>query len=166
MRTGPIINSADASNLALVLSVEFPTTGAAYKSPNGLNDYNSAKKYLGYWNSTTCYAYNGTTANGYFQPNGATLSATDYRCSSSGASSSFSGNFLNFAATSSTDILRYALTGGDRFVDTAGNTILQRAVLLGDGQSPNPSFYGNSANMPTRRLTSTQAAALTPFGSR
>jgi type IV pilus assembly protein PilY1 len=67
LRTGPIINSGDVSNLALVLSVEFPTTGAAYKSPNSANAYNSTKKYLGYWNSTTCYAYNGTTSRRIFR---------------------------------------------------------------------------------------------------
>jgi len=166
LRTGPIINSGDASNLALVLSVEFPTTGAAYKTPNTASAYDSTNRYLGYWNSTTCYAYNGTTASGFFQPNGATISASNYNCNSGGAGSGFSGNFLNFAATSSTDILRYALTGGDRYVDTAGNTILQRAVLIGDNGGSNTSFYRNSSNMPTRSLTATQSSALTPFGSR
>lgn len=165
LRTGPIINSGDVSNLALVLSVEFPTTGGAYKTPNSPSAYDGSKKYLGYWNATTCYAYNGTTADGYFQRGSATVSATDYRCVASGTSQYFSGNFLNFAATSSIDILRYALTGGDRYVDAAGNTILQRAVLLGDNGGSNPSFYGNSNNMPTRSLTAAQAAALTPFGS-
>ncbi len=166
LRTGPIINSADASNLALVLSVEFPTTGAAYKTPNSASAYDGTKKYLGYWNATTCYAYNGTSADGYFQPNGATISATNYNCNSGSAGNGFSGNFLNFAATSSTDILRYALTGGDRYLDTAGNTILQRAVLIGDNGGSNTSFYRNSSNMPTRSLTAAQTAALTPFGSR
>lgn len=166
LRTGPIINSGDASNLALVLSVEFPTTGAAYKTPNAANAYDSTKKYLGYWNSTTCYAYNGTTSDGYFQPNGATISSTNFNCNSGSAGNGFSGNFLNFAAASSTDILRYALTGGDRYVDTAGNTILQRAVLIGDNGGANTSFYRNSSNMPTRSLTAAQSAALTPFGSR
>jgi type IV pilus assembly protein PilY1 len=166
LRTGPIINSGDVSNLALVLSVEFPTTGAAYKSPNSANAYNGAKKYLGYWNSTTCYAYYGTTSDGYFEPAGSTISATDFRCTSSGDSTKFSGNFLNFAATSATDILRYALTGGDRYVDAAGNTILQRAVLIGDNGGSNASFYRNSQNMPTRSLTATQTMALTPFGNR
>lgn len=165
LRTGPIINSGDASNLALVLSVEFPTTGAAYKTPNTATAYDSTKKYLGYWNSTTCYAYNGTSSDGYFEPNGATISATNYNCNSGGAGSGFSGNFMNFAAASSTDILRYALTGGDRYVDTAGNTILQRTVLIGDNGGSNASFYNNSSNMPTRSLTTAQAAALTPFGS-
>lgn len=166
LRTGPIINSGDASNLALVLSVEFPTTGAAYKTPSSATAYDAAKKYLGYWNPTTCYAYNGTSADGFFQPSSATVSSTDYRCSSSGASTSFSGNFLNFSAASSTDILRYALTGGDRYLDVAGNTVLQRAVLIGDNGGSNASFYRNSSNMPTRELSATQTAALTPFGSR
>ena len=161
LRTGPIINSGDVSNLALVLSVEFPTTGAAYKNPN---TYDSTKKYLGYWDQKTCYAYNGTVANGFFQPNGSTNAS--YNCNTgSPVGNGFSGNFLNFAATSSTDILRYALTGGDRYTDAAGNTVLQRAVVLGDNGGANPSFYRNASNFPTRTLTAAQSQALTPFGS-
>jgi len=45
----------------------------------------------------------------------------------------FSGNFLNWSATSWLDVLRMALTGGDRVVDTKSTTVLQRAVLPPDG---------------------------------
>jgi type IV pilus assembly protein PilY1 len=161
LRTGPIINSGDVSNLALVLSVEFPTTGAAYKTTS----YTAGKKYAGYWRSTSCYSYNGTGSNGFFQPSGATDAGYNCNTGGSGVGTGFSGNFLNFAATSSIDVLRFALTGGDRYSDAAANTILQRAFLIGDNGGANPSFYDNSSNFPTRSLTASQAQALTPFGN-
>ncbi len=112
LRTGPIINSSDVANLALVLSVEFPTVGSAYRS----GSYVTSQKYLGYFNSNSCYSYVGTSTNGYYQPNSATNAS--YLCNVTGAGTGFSGNFLNFAATSSIDIVRFALTGGDRIVDS------------------------------------------------
>lgn len=119
LRTGPIINSSDVANLALVLSVEFPTVGTAYRT----NNYDASKKYLGYFNSNSCYSYVGTSTNGYYEPNTATTSS--YLCNVTGAGTGFSGNFLNFAATSSIDIVRYALTGGDRIADakSAGTAV-------------------------------------------
>ncbi|WP_421955817.1 pilus assembly protein [Polaromonas sp.] len=164
LSSGPIINSANVSNLALVLSVEFPTVGAAYRS----GTYDSTKKYLGYFNSNSCYGYNGTSADGFYQPNSPTDSSYFCNTGASGVGTGFSGNFLNFAATSAIDIVRFALTGGDRFVDETGptgRTILQRAVLPG-GADVNGSFYGSSSNFPTRSLTAgTLTARVTPFGA-
>lgn len=172
LRTGPIINSNDVSNLALVLSVEFPTTRAAYPRTSA---YSSATKYIGYYNSNTCYGYVGTTADGYFKPNGATNGA--YNCNVSGTGTGFSGNFLNYANTSSIDVMRLALTGGDRYVDQAtGTTILQRAILPSDartspnGGSRNTNYYRGDTNSTTNfdkiiLAAGTQTAAVTPFGS-
>lgn len=116
LRTGPIINSSDVANLALVLSVEFPTVGAAYRS----GTYVSSQKYLGYFNPNSCYSYVGTSTNGYYEPKSATTAS--YLCDGT----TFSGNFLNFAATSSIDVVRFALTGGDRIADAkdAGATVV------------------------------------------
>ncbi len=163
LSSGPIINSGSVSNLALVLSVEFPTVGAAYTG----GTYSSTKKYIGYFNSNRCYTYNGTSTDGYYQANGSTDAS--YFCNVSGAGTGFSGNFMNFAATSSIDVVRYALTGGDRIIDESGSTgrtVLQRAVLPGGAAGdPNPSFYG-SGNFPTRTLAAgTTTARLTPFGA-
>lgn len=172
LRTGPIINSGDVSNLALVLSVEFPTVRTAYAG----GTYSPSKKYLGYFNSTTCYTYKGLSADGYFLPNGSTTA--QYYCNTGGAGvgTGFSGNFLNFAGMSSIDILRYALTGGDRFVDedsastlpggiTVPRTILQRAFLPGMETNSNGSFYG-AGNFPTRTVAAgTPTNFLTPFGA-
>lgn len=174
LSTGPLINSNDVSNLALVLSVEFPTVRSAYKRDSG---YEAAKKYIGYHDSNTCYRYVGTSLDGYFAPNGATN--TSYHCNVTGAGSGWSGNFLNYANTSSADIMRLALTGGDRYVDEAGTgqrTILQRAILpsdaSGSGGNRNTNFYAGGTNYSTSGKNwdkiilsaGTLTAALTPFG--
>ena len=175
LRTGPIINSSDVSNLALVLSVEFPSTKMAY--PHG-TAYSDTSKYLGYYDSKTCYGYAGTAADGYFVRTGAT--DANYYCNLSGTGTGWSGNFMNYANTSSTDILRLALTGGDRFVDessatvTTPRTILQRAILPSDatasGGNRNTNFYAGGTNdagnwSVVTLPAGTKTAALTPFSS-
>lgn len=164
LSSGPVINSASVANLALVLSVEFPTVGAAYRS----GTYDSTKKYLGYFNSKSCYRYNGTSLDGYYEPNSPTDASYFCNTGAAGVGTGFSGNFLNFAATSSIDIVRYALTGGDRIIDESGatgRTVLQRAVLPG-GADINGSFYGSGSNFPTRTLAAgTLTARVTPFGA-
>ncbi len=177
LRTGPIINSGDVSNLALALSVEFPTVGAAYKS-RGTSSYITTKKYVGYYNSNTCYRYKGTSADGYFEPAGSTNAS--YYCNLTGTGTGWSGNLMNFLNTSSVDVLRLALTGGDRFVDessasvTTPRTILQRAILPSDasasGGSRNTNFYAGGTNYNSNwdavtLNAGTLTAALTPFGS-
>lgn len=176
LRTGPIIDSGDVSNLALVLSVEFPTVGAAYKARS--SGYVTNQKYLGYYNSTTCYRYNGTSADGYFEPSGSTNAS--YQCNLSGTGTGWSGNLMNFVNTSSVDILRLALTGGDRYIDESSasvsnpRTILQRAILpsdaSGSGGSRNTNFYAGGTNYASNwdavtLPAGTTTAALTPFGS-
>ncbi len=181
LRTGPIINSGDVSNLALVLSVEFPTTGSAYKTGTSPRGYVATSKYLGYYDSKTCYRYKGTSADGYFHPSGATNA--NYQCNVSGTGTGWSGNLLNFANTSSVDILRMALTGGDRYVDesstsvTPPRTILQRAILpsdaSGSGGNRDTNFYDGGANYAAGNhnwdkvilAAGASTAALTPFGS-
>jgi type IV pilus assembly protein PilY1 len=64
------------------------------------------------------------------------------------SSDGFSGNFLNWASSSAIDMLRLSLTGGDRVIDTATLTVLQRAVIP-DGD---PISMGNSSNFPSKRL--------------
>lgn len=179
LRTGPIINSGDVSNLALVLSVEFPTARAAYPRSNG---YSTSKKYTGYYNSTTCYGYYKTATEEYFVPTGPT--SANYYCNQSGggagSAQGWSGNFMNYANTSAIDIIRLALTGGDRYTDessasvTTPRTILQRAILPSDtNSSSNTNFYRGDSGYDTGnnnwdKITlsaSTLTAALTPFGS-
>lgn len=67
---------------------------------------------------------------------------------SAATNDAFSGNFLNWATNSAIDMLRLSLTGGDRTIDTATLTVLQRAFIP-DG---NPISMWNSPNFPAKRL--------------
>lgn len=137
--------------LSLALSVEFPTVGAAYVSSNVSStddaSYVEATTYVGYYDAAGCYTYDAT--NRYFTR---TRAATVHSCGGTG----FSGNFMNWSTSSAIDILRYALTGGDRVeaLDTASLTVLQRAVL--------PSNFYNSSNFPSKQITAAQAANAVP----
>ena len=149
--------AGDKPTMALALSVEFPTVGAQYVRDDGNSantedpTYANTKTYLGYYDAESCYVYNdvGTTtpATG--------LTAADYkRFDRSGAATArqctnaFSGNFLNWATNSAVDMLRHALSGGDRYIDTDGQTILQRAVL----PNGDPTCMWNSSNFPAKQL--------------
>lgn len=145
----------DKPVIALALSVEFPTVGAQYRPPNSGatdNTYSNTNEYLGYYDAESCYTYNDAP----IETPTAGLTASDYkRFDRSGAATSrtcanaFSGNFLNWASNSAIDMLRLALSGGDRYIDTPSLTILQRAVL------PNGDpvcMWNNSGNFPAKQL--------------
>ena len=140
--------------LTLALSVEFPTVGAQYVStPNTTDDasYSSDNRYVGYFDTESCYLYNRSAADvsqRYFYRERA---ATNRTC----GGTAFSGNFMNWATSSAIDVLRLGLTGGDRVVDTATLTVLQRAVL------PSGKFW-NDSNFPSKQITSAQAAGAVP----
>lgn len=148
-------------NLLLSLSVEFPTVGIAYRGDDG--HYNRTREYIGYFNPGKCYDYQGGNRNldddGYFF----ILKDADTVTHECGGDS-FSGNFMNWASSSAIDMLRYAMTGGDRLIDTPQLTVLQRAVLR---DSPSGNFYAHSTYFPRRTLTSGGNAsapiAVTPF---
>jgi len=134
-------------NVLLSLSVEFPTVGVAYRGDNGT--YNRSYEYVGYFNPAKCYSYHGGNRNvsddAYFEIAG-NADATTHECDGK----TFSGNFMNWAASSAIDMLRYALTGGDRIIDQPGATVLQRAVIK-SGESNN--FYAHSTYFPRRVVT-------------
>lgn len=135
---GPLFNGSGNvhPNMVLSLSVEFPTVGIAYRGDNGT--YNKTIEYVGYFNPLKCYTYSD---GGYFS----IFKAADAKTHECGGDS-FSGNFMNWAASSAIDILRYALTGGDRVEDLADSTILQRAMLK-------ESFYAHDVYFPRRSVT-------------
>ena len=123
-------------NLALALSVEWPTASRTAHTDN----YSSAATFLGYFDPNKCYSYQiDTTANGvstvdkgdssYFYPAGVAANRT---CVGANANM-WSGNFLNWAATSTIDPFRWAMTGGRRVVDTAATTILEKGWHSGQG---------------------------------
>lgn len=118
--------SVDKPALVLALSVEWPTVGAQYTGTAGANtddSYDNKITYLGYFNAEKCYGYWGSAAPNYRRFS-IVADATAHTCTDG-----FSGNFLNWATSSAIDILRLAITGGDRFIDEEYMTILQRAVL-------------------------------------
>lgn len=143
--------------LSLALSVEFPTVGAQYvnqPNTNSDNSYAPTTEYIGYFDAESCYSY-VNDANADLRRFDRTGPATNRTCGGTG----FSGNFMNWASSSAIDVLRLGLTGGDRIVDTASMTVLQRAVL------PQGRFY-NDNNFPSKRLVSTHAAGALPSNLR
>lgn len=161
LATGPLYAGGVRSKptLTLALSVEYPTVGASYR---GSKDYSTDSTFLGYFNPDLCYLYNADKE--YYYPYG---SAINHGCGGNG----FSGNFMNWATTSSIDILRYALTGGDRIVDTADSTVLQRAVLPDGSPLPNgsrqaPSFYNSDQNFPSKSISGKDAEGALPDDTR
>lgn len=136
---GPFSGSGNVHpNMLLSISGEFPIAAVAHRGFDGV--YDRTFEYAGYFNPLKCYRYHGGNRNigdGYFKI--ARNADKLHEC----GGDKFSGNFMNWAASSTLDILRYALTGGDRIVDTPGTTILQRAVLK-------PDFYANEIYFPRR----------------
>ncbi|RYY62536.1 MAG: hypothetical protein EOO24_58415, partial [Comamonadaceae bacterium] len=99
----PVFSTSSVpGNLALALSVEWPTASRTAHTDN----YSSASTYLGYFDPNKCYLYQvDTTANGvstadkgdssYFYPAGL---AANRSCAGT-TPRKWSGNFLNWAAT-------------------------------------------------------------------
>lgn len=129
---GPLVTQKTPANVVLALSVEYPTSGSAYKETS----YLDGKEYIGYFNSNRCYTYPGygairasatfDAATDFFTPTGNTSSNFHCNTGAAGVGAGFSGNYLNYATMSAPDILRLALTGGYRSIDTTTNTVLDR----------------------------------------
>ncbi|MDO4769234.1 MAG: PilC/PilY family type IV pilus protein [Brachymonas sp.] len=147
----------DKPAMALALSVEYPTVGAQYVEKAYTDDtYSNKKEYIGYYDFNTCYSYVDDPA----ETPAAGLSRSDYKrfrrvgpATDRMCADAFSGNFLNWASSSAIDMLRLALSGGDRYVDEVGLTVLQRAVL--------PVTFWNSRHFPAKKLT--KAGGTKPF---
>lgn len=135
-------------NLALALSVEFPT---AISVAHPTRTYSSANTYIGYFDPAKCYSYrytDGTGTDNYFYPDGA---ATNRTCTSK-----WSGNYLNWASMQTIDPFRWALTGGYRVLDTSSLTVLEKAWA---------SNQGSTSNFPDSSIGSSAIAGATPFGT-
>lgn len=150
---GPVAVNAQAVNIALALSVEFPTVGAAYRTAV----YDHATKYLGYWDPKGCYAYKdpaaGSPLSGEYFFRVGTVDASGY-CNT--VASAYSGNVLNYVATSSIDLLRYGLTGGNRVADSSATTILERAYLKNDWGLHQATYF------PAHRIPAAYVGKVTP----
>jgi type IV pilus assembly protein PilY1 len=150
-------------NLLLNLSLTYAAAGAAYR---GSGDYSASTDYAGYFNGRMCYAYPSVGSGAAAMPDLNESSghffivkAADARHECGG--DAFSGNFMNWATASTLDVLRYALTGGDRVIDRPDLTVLQRAYL--PGLALNPEFHANPAMayFPVKSIVG--AARVTPF---
>lgn len=151
LATDPLLGTRPLHpNVALALSVEFPTVGAAFNQIT----YTAGTRYVGYFEPATCYTYD--SANAWFVPAGA--SNANFSCNGS----QFSGNFMNWATMSSIDIFRYAMTGGHRVVDTTGQTVLSRAYLpsgesTSSGMSQPSNFFAHNSYFPRRWVSTTES---------
>lgn len=153
-------NTAVPGNLALPLSVEYPT---AVSVAHPENTYTPSKTYLGYFDPAKCYAYRFVDVETsdtvtHFAPAGI---ATEAHACTGANDHLWSGNYLNWATMQTIDPFRWALTGGYRVVDTAGTpsapsvTILEKAWASGQGAE---------GNFPNRVIaTAADIAGATPF---
>ena len=132
-------------NLALLLSVEFPT---AVSVAHTNRTYSSAKEYLGFFDPNKCYDYTAgaTDAEKFFTPSAI---ATAHVCSGK-----WSGNFLNWASMQTIDPFRWVLTGGYRVIDETTRTVVEKAWASGQG---------GTGNFPDSSLPSSDIAGATPF---
>lgn len=80
--------------------------------------------YYGYFDSSKCYVYSG----GRFAPQ-------KDETGGKYCSNKWSGNFLNWATMTRMDAVRKILYGGYRHIDTATETVLERALLPNDAHS-------------------------------
>lgn len=144
----PVFTSVSVpGNLALALSVEFPT---AVSVAHPTRIYSAANVYLGYFDPAKCYLYryvDDTSDDNYFYP---TSTTTTRQCTGA-----WSGNFLNWASMQTIDPFRWALTGGYRVTDTTSLTVIEKAWNT---------TQGSSTNFPDSNTTGTTAiAGATPF---
>lgn len=154
-------------NLALALSVEFPTVVRV--AHQGV--YSNTKSYRGLFDPEKCYSYvfdgtlvtspGGTPIPGgkgdssYFQPSAL---ATNRQCNSK--AEQWSGNFLNWATLGGIDSFSSAMTGGRRVVDNVGKTIVEKAWNSGQGLFPTRS---QATGVPEGSLPAAQIEGATPF---
>jgi len=132
-------NIAVPGNLALALSVEFPTAVSVAHQGR----FVAGNSYLGYFDTEKCYRYYVGSESGtdlsHFYP---VSTAVGRKCTATGFTDTWSGNFLNWMTMQAIDPFRWALTGGYRVVDTSTTTILERAWATDN------SLNGGDANFP------------------
>lgn len=155
----PVFASSDVpGNLALALSVEFPTA----ISVANLGDYADASEYLGYFDPRKCYTYIPSLIvdQSYFQPSGTAIGTNSHSCAPN--TGKWSGNFMNWATMQTIDPFRWALTGGFRSVDLVGTTILEKAWGSRQGGQNNFPLRGTNAGG-GHKLAKDLVLSLTPF---
>lgn len=129
----PLFLASTEPRVMLTLSRDHQLSIKAYTDYSDLNNdgtldttYNDAIDYYGYFDSNKCYAYQSSL----YEPSSAVTAGT-HQCNSS----TWSGNFLNWATMTRMDVLRKTFYGGYRSTDTAGTgheTVLERHFLPND----------------------------------
>jgi len=146
----PIFSTVNVpGNLALVMSVEYPTA----ISVANLGDYADANVYPGYFDPAKCYnySYNSTTpSKSYFVPAAFGTGTYGHQCSGM-----WSGNFMNWATMQTIDPFRWAMTGGYRDEDDS-ITVLEKAWgSFQGGWNLYQTSYSNSTSFPYRGTSQT-----------
>lgn len=85
--------------------------------------YSNAVSYAGYFDAELCYRYD----SGLFK---ADKAAVDHYCVDR-----WSGNFLNWLTMTRVDLIRQALYGGHRWLDSDSRTVLERAEVPADSHA-------------------------------
>lgn len=154
-------NTSVPGNLALALSVEYPTA----ISVANLGDYSHATTYLGYFDPAKCYEYQYNSkaeTESYFQPAGKSTGLSGHDCSAK-----WSGNFLNWVSMPTVDPFRWALTGGYRATDTESQTILQKAYGSKQGSAASNYPYRGTNIAAGNNFAGSLVSKVTPLtGSR
>ncbi len=151
-------NISVPGNLALALSVEFPTAVSVAHTDG---TYDTSKTYLGYFDPAKCYlyAYSAIEAARHFYPAGA---ASNRTCIG-GNDLKWSGNYLNWATMQTVDPFRWALTGGYRVTDSATETMIEKAWASGQGGTGN---FPNRTTSSGGTITDTTPFAWSAFKMR
>ena len=129
----------------LVLSRDHRLYYEAYNDASDLNGDNTIDvgyrpteiTYYGYFESNRCYNY----SSGVFVPAEAT--AANKTCT---GSAEWSGDWLNYMTMTRIDALRKVLYGGLRYIDTASQTVLQRAHVPQDAHSWGKEYTSTAVN--------------------
>jgi len=134
--------------------------------------YNHDYDYFGYFDSQKCYSYDDT--NDRFEPS-SWVDANGF-CNTSTSSEEaegededdgngeWSGNFLNWASMTRMDAVRKILYGGKRDVDTASETVLERAMLPHDAHAFAKYYNGPDIAKLTPFNVNTNQSATTDTG--
>ncbi len=130
----PFVTSGVPPLVMLVMGRDHKLYYEAYNDTTDLNGdgqldigYKPYIDYYGYFDSYKCYEY--STTNTRFEPTSVTA---DKKCS---GANEWSGDFLNYVTMSRIDAIRKVLYGGYRSVDTATETVLERARIPQDAHS-------------------------------
>lgn len=132
-RLATLASRADP-NVVLDLALDVSHAGAAYRG-----EFDATVSHAGLWDPMGCYSYSG--GDGYFKRE---TTAQENASGEIVCNRQWSGNLLNWAATSTIDGVRMALTGGDRSIDRPDRTVLRRAEV--------PAHFYRSTHFPDKVL--------------